>query len=128
VTPPPDTRTARAGGKSLWLIAALVFLAIPILSYLWAIHEARSHTQAYVAEAYAKWGSSVEASALGPARIGLLLTVEDPTFYRHRVKAIEEFLAGKRVPASVLDVEYDGKRRGSIAEEVLMAFLRFVTV
>lgn len=239
-------RAVRSGAGTPWLLAALGFLTVPILYYLWAIHDARSHTRVYVTEAYTKWGSGVAASALGQERIGLLLAVEDPTFYRHRgvdldtpgagmttltqglvkllyfpdgfkpgiakirqtliaqyaldalvgkeeqlhlflniayfgtingrpvhgfaaaanayfgkgvseltnreflsliamfigpdtlkpgtennlrrVKAIEEFLDGKRVPASVLDVEYDGKQRGSIAEEVLMALLRLITV
>ena len=242
------TLKIRARAKPLWLRSAIVFLAIltvPVLYYVWAIHDARSHTQSYVAEAYGKWGSSVDASVLGSERIGMLLAVEDPTFYSHRgvdldtpgagmttltqglvkllyypdgfkpgiskirqtliaryaldalvskeeqlrlflniayfgtesgrpihgfdaaaknyfgkkvseladqeflsliamfigpnalkpgtemnlrrVKSIEAFLAGKIVPASVLDVGYEGKRNGSFAEEVLMAFLRLVT-
>jgi len=45
-----------------------------------------------------------------------------------RVKAIEAFMAGKIAPASALDVGYEGKQRGSFAEEALMAFLRLITV
>ena len=219
---------------------------ITTLYYLWVIYDARNHTKSYVAEAYAKWGSSVEASVLGSERISLLLAVEDPTFYSHRgvdldtpgagmttltqglvkllyypdgfkpgiakirqtliaqyaldalvskdeqlrlflniayfgtengrpvfgfdaasrvyfdkgvseltdqeflsliamfirpdalkpgteknlrrVKSIEAFLAGKIVPASVLDVEYEGKQRGTFAEEALIALLRLITV
>lgn len=44
-----------------------------------------------------------------------------------RVARIKAYLAGKVAPASVLDVEYVGKTRGSLAEEALMAFLRLVT-
>lgn len=44
-----------------------------------------------------------------------------------RVMRIKRYLAGDVVPASVLDFEYVGKLRGSVAEEALMAFLRLVT-
>lgn len=44
-----------------------------------------------------------------------------------RVARIKRFLAGDVVPASVLDFEYVGKPRGTVAEEALMAFLRLVT-
>lgn len=239
-------KAVEASAKSVWLLSAIGLLAAPALYYMWAIYEARSHTHLYVAEAYAKWGNSVEASVLGSERIGLLLAVEDPTFYSHRgvdldtpgagmttltqglvkllyypdgfkpgiakirqtliaqhaldalvskeeqlrlflnvayfgtesgrpihgfdaaskayfgktvseltdqefislvamfigpdalkpgtennhrrVKSIEEFLAGTRVPTSVLDVRYEGKQRGSFAEEALMTFLRLITV
>jgi membrane peptidoglycan carboxypeptidase len=46
----------------------------------------------------------------------------------HRLKLIESYLTGKIVPASVLDVRYEGKQSGSFAEEVLIAFLRLITV
>ena len=216
------------------------------MCYSWEIYDARVHTKSYVAEAYGKWGSSVEVSALGSERIDMLLAVEDPTFFEHRgvdletpgagmttltqglakllyfpngfkpgiakirqtliaqyaldalvskdeqlrlflniayfgsengkqihgfdsasriyfrkrtadltdqeflslvamfigpnalkpgternlrrVQSIRAFLAGEIVPASVLDVGYEGKPRGSFAEEALMAFLRLITV
>jgi len=44
-----------------------------------------------------------------------------------RVARIKRYLAGEVVPASVLDVEYVGKLRGTPAEEALMTFLRSVT-
>jgi membrane carboxypeptidase/penicillin-binding protein len=44
-----------------------------------------------------------------------------------RVARIKRYLAGERVPASVLDFEYVGKPRGTVAEEALMSFLRLVT-
>lgn len=44
-----------------------------------------------------------------------------------RVARIKTFIAGEVSPASVLDVEYVGKRGGSVPEEALMAFLRLVT-
>lgn len=44
-----------------------------------------------------------------------------------RVARVKRYLAGEVVPASVLDFEYVGKPRGSMAEEALMAFLRLVT-
>jgi membrane peptidoglycan carboxypeptidase len=232
--------------KSIWLYSAVGVLVIPTLYYAWAIYDARNHTQSYVADAYAEWGSSVDVSVVGAERIGWLLAVEDPTFYTHRgvdldtpgagmttltqglvkllyypngfkpgiekirqtliaqyaldalvskeeqlrlflniayfgtengqpihgfdaaskiyfdkrvseltdqeflslvamligpnalkpgteenfhrVKLIEAFLAGKIVPASVLDVRYEGKQSGSFAEEALIAFLRLITV
>ncbi|MES9950561.1 MAG: transglycosylase domain-containing protein [Candidatus Thiodiazotropha sp.] len=239
-------RLISAKAKSIWLLSAAGLLLIPTLYYAWAIHDARIHTQSYVADAYSKWGSSIDVSIVGSERIGLLLAVEDPTFYTHRgvdldtpgagmttltqglvkllyypngfkpgiekirqtliaqyaldalvskdeqlrlflniayfgtenrqpihgfaaasktyfdkrvpeltdqeflslvamfigpnalkpgteenfhrVKLIESFLAGKIVPASVLDVCYEGKQSGSFAEEALIAFLRLITV
>jgi membrane carboxypeptidase/penicillin-binding protein len=44
-----------------------------------------------------------------------------------RVARIKKFIAGDVSPASVLDVEYVGKRGGSASEEALMAFLRLLT-
>jgi membrane carboxypeptidase/penicillin-binding protein len=44
-----------------------------------------------------------------------------------RVARIKRYLAGELVPASVLDFEYVGKPRGTVAEEALMSFLRLVT-
>jgi monofunctional glycosyltransferase len=44
-----------------------------------------------------------------------------------RVALIKKYLAGETVPASVLDIEYVGKRRGTLLEEALMSFLRLVT-
>lgn len=44
-----------------------------------------------------------------------------------RVARVKRYLAGEVGPASVLDFEYVGKPRGSMAEEALMAFLRLVT-
>ena len=44
-----------------------------------------------------------------------------------RVQRIHAYLAGKYQPASLLDVDYNGKLRGTVAEEALMSFLRLVT-
>lgn len=44
-----------------------------------------------------------------------------------RVARIKRYLAGEASPASVLDFEYVGKARGSLAEEGLMALLRMLT-
>jgi len=44
-----------------------------------------------------------------------------------RVARIKRYLAGEVAPASVLDFEYVGKSRGTIAEEGLMVFLRLIT-
>lgn len=44
-----------------------------------------------------------------------------------RVARIKKYLAGEMIPASVLDFEYVGKPRGTLAEETLMSFLRLIT-
>lgn len=44
-----------------------------------------------------------------------------------RVQRIHAYLSGKYRPASLLDVDYDGKQHGTLAEEALMSFLRLVT-
>ena len=44
-----------------------------------------------------------------------------------RVQRIRAYLAGRYRPASLLDVDYDGKQHGTIAEEALMSFLRLIT-
>jgi membrane peptidoglycan carboxypeptidase len=44
-----------------------------------------------------------------------------------RMELIQEYLAGTRTPASLLDVEYKGVQRGSTAEELLMWLLRRLT-
>lgn len=44
-----------------------------------------------------------------------------------RMERVREYLAGSRVPASVLDVEYKGVERGSTAQELLMWLLRRLT-
>jgi membrane carboxypeptidase/penicillin-binding protein len=43
-----------------------------------------------------------------------------------RVKRIKRYLSGEVVPASVLDVEYNGKTSGTHAEEGLMMLLRML--
>jgi len=241
-----NSNTVKKVIRSPWLWITAGFVILPTLYYSWEIYDARVHTKSYVAEAYEKWGNTVEISELGPKRIDLLLAVEDPTFFEHRgvdlktpgagmttltqglvkllyfpggfkpgiakirqtliaqyaldalvskdeqlrlflniasfgsenrrqihgfdsasrtyfnkkiaeltdqeflslvamfigpnalkpgtdknlrrVQSIQAFLAGEIVPASVLDVGYEGKPRGSFAEEALMAFLRLVTV
>lgn len=47
--------------------------------------------------------------------------------HTERMRLIDAYLSGAYRPASVLDVEYDGKARGSTAEEMLMALLRLIT-
>ena len=44
-----------------------------------------------------------------------------------RVQRIRAYLSGKYQPASVLDVDYNGKQHGTLAEEALMSFLRLIT-
>jgi membrane carboxypeptidase/penicillin-binding protein len=44
-----------------------------------------------------------------------------------RLRLVTAVLAGQIKPQSVLDVEYVGKTKGSLAEEALMGFLRLVT-
>jgi hypothetical protein len=46
--------------------------------------------------------------------------------HAERMRRIDAVLSGAYRPASVLDVEYDGKLRGSPAEVLLMAVLRLV--
>jgi membrane peptidoglycan carboxypeptidase len=47
--------------------------------------------------------------------------------HAERMRHIDAYLSGAYRPTSVLDVEYDGKARGSAGEEVLMAVLRLIT-
>jgi membrane carboxypeptidase/penicillin-binding protein len=44
-----------------------------------------------------------------------------------RVQRIRDYMSGKVRPASVLDVEYNGKLNGTLSEEFLMSLLRVVT-
>jgi membrane peptidoglycan carboxypeptidase len=44
-----------------------------------------------------------------------------------RVQRIHAYLSGKYQPVSLLDVDYNGKQRGTLAEEALMSFLRLIT-
>ena len=44
-----------------------------------------------------------------------------------RLERIKKYLSGEYKPAGVLDFNYNGRRRGSLAEEALMMFLRLVT-
>jgi membrane carboxypeptidase/penicillin-binding protein PbpC len=44
-----------------------------------------------------------------------------------RVQRIRKYLSGHYQPAGLLDVDYNGKRHGSLAEESLMTILRLVT-
>ena len=44
-----------------------------------------------------------------------------------RVQRVHAYLSGQYRPAGLLDVDYDGKQRGTLAEEALMSFLRLVT-
>jgi len=62
-------------------------------------------------------GMTISPEALKPGTAGSIT----------RVGRIKRFLSGETSPASVLDFEYVGKQRGSLPEEVLMAFLRLVT-
>ena len=43
------------------------------------------------------------------------------------MRRIEAYLSGAYRPMCVLDVEYDGKAKGTIGEEALMIFLRLIT-
>lgn len=47
--------------------------------------------------------------------------------HAERMRHIDAYLSGAYRPASVLDVEYDGKACGSPAEEALMVLLRLIT-
>ena len=44
-----------------------------------------------------------------------------------RVQRIHAYLAGKYQPVGLLDVDYNGKQHGTLAEEALMSFLRLIT-
>jgi membrane peptidoglycan carboxypeptidase len=43
-----------------------------------------------------------------------------------RVQRIQAYLSGKYQPASLLDFDYDGKRNATVAEELLVTFLRLI--
>lgn len=47
--------------------------------------------------------------------------------FAERMKRIEAYLSGAYHPMCVLDVEYDGKTRGTFGEEALMMTLRLIT-
>jgi len=47
--------------------------------------------------------------------------------HAERMRRIEAYLSGAYRPMCILDVEYDGKARGTIGEEALMIFLRLIT-
>lgn len=47
--------------------------------------------------------------------------------HAERMQHIDAYLSGSYRPKSVLDVEYDGKTRGSPSEEIFMAALRLIT-
>jgi membrane peptidoglycan carboxypeptidase len=49
-----------------------------------------------------------------------------PAHYE-RMRRIHAYLSGAYHPMAVLDVEYNGKKSGTQAEEALMAFLRIIT-
>lgn len=49
------------------------------------------------------------------------------TAHAERMQRLHAYLVGDIQAASLLDVEYNGKQRGTPAEEVLMALLRLVT-
>jgi len=48
-------------------------------------------------------------------------------FHAERMQRINAYLSGAYRPMCVLDVEYDGKTRGTVAEEALMIVLRIIT-
>ena len=47
--------------------------------------------------------------------------------HAERMRHIDAYLSGAYHPISVLDIEYDGKTHGSLAEEMFMAMLRLIT-
>ncbi len=47
--------------------------------------------------------------------------------HNERMELIHAYLSGEYRPMAVLDVEYDGKKHGTVAEEALMMFLRVIT-
>lgn len=47
--------------------------------------------------------------------------------HTERMRIIDAYMSGAFRPTSVLDFEYTGKVRGSLAEEALMALLRLIT-
>lgn len=65
---------------------------------------------------------SLVAMLIGPNNLKL----GTPT-HTQRMQRIHAYLRGETQPASLLDVGYKGKQSGSLAEEVLMGFLRLVT-
>ncbi len=44
-----------------------------------------------------------------------------------RVQRIQAYLSGNYQPASLLDIDYDEKQHGTLAEEALVLFLRLIT-
>jgi hypothetical protein len=69
-------------------------------------------------------GSWTEASAEFPASH---LEVAAGTADAARVKRIAAYVSGSYQPLCALDAEYDGRARGTLGEEALMAALRLVT-
>jgi membrane peptidoglycan carboxypeptidase len=46
---------------------------------------------------------------------------------QERVNRIKKYLSGEYYPVGVLDFDYNGKKKGSFAEEGIMMFLRLIT-
>ena len=65
---------------------------------------------------------SLVAMHIGPNALkpGTLANVE-------RVKRIRMYLSGRYQPAGLLDVDYNGKQHGTLAEDALMILLRLIT-
>lgn len=91
-----------------------------------AIHGYAAAAQAYFGKAFAALTDeeflSLVAMHISPVNLkpGTAPNIE-------RVQRIHAYLSGKYRPAGLLDVGYDGKQRGTLAEEVLMALLRLIT-
>ena len=71
--------------------------------------------------------SDREFQALVAMLIAPNLYVPGSPAHAGRMSRIDAYLAGRHRPASVLDVEYDGRTGGTPAEEALMAVLRLAT-
>jgi membrane carboxypeptidase/penicillin-binding protein len=71
--------------------------------------------------------SDAEFEALVAMVIGPNTYVPGSAQHAARVKHIEAYVSGKYRPLCVLDTEYDGKTRGTLAEEAFMVVLRLLT-
>ena len=71
--------------------------------------------------------SDAEFKALVAMVIGPNTYVPGSAQHAARMKHIEAYVSGKYRPLCVLDTEYDGKTRGTLAEEAFMVVLRLLT-
>jgi membrane peptidoglycan carboxypeptidase len=90
------------------------------------VHGFADAAQAYFGKDFAAL-SDVEFQSLVAMLIAPNQLSPGTPAHAERMRQIDAYLSGAYRPASVLDVEYDGKVRGSPAEEMLMVLLRLIT-